>query len=160
MHSILSTWATNWISGWRQVFRHLRVQTPVTDLAIEYALMATSVAVASAGIALAYLFYIRRPELPQRLYQRAQPVHKVLTNKFYVDEIYEAILIKPLHRISDLLLFRVIDRAIIDALVHGVGRFFVVTADSVRTWQTGSVATYALTLVVATVLMLLYYLGF
>jgi NADH-quinone oxidoreductase subunit L len=72
-----------------QVFPH-----PLPDEATEWALMGASVAVAVAGIFLARYLYKARPELSERLAQTFAPIHRLLTNKYYVDEIYGAVFVR------------------------------------------------------------------
>src|SRR4051794_23103495 len=59
------------------------------DASTEWILMAISVAVAITGILIARWFYHRKPELPEAIYSRVGPLHGLLYNKYYVDEIYD-----------------------------------------------------------------------
>jgi NADH-quinone oxidoreductase subunit L len=72
-----------------QVFPH-----PLHDEGMEWALMGASVAVAVAGILLARYLYQARPELSDRLAQALAPIHRLLANKYYVDEIYGALVVR------------------------------------------------------------------
>jgi NADH-quinone oxidoreductase subunit L len=72
-----------------QVFPH-----PLHDEATEWSLMGASVAVAVAGIFLARYLYKARPELSERLAQTFAPIHRLLTNKYYVDELYDALFVR------------------------------------------------------------------
>jgi NADH-quinone oxidoreductase subunit L len=67
---------------------------PVPGHATEWALMAASVAGGLAGIAVAWLFFRRHPEIPVRLAGSLAGVHRLLTNKYYVDEIYQALFVR------------------------------------------------------------------
>jgi NADH-quinone oxidoreductase subunit L len=67
---------------------------PVPGHAVEWALMAASVFVGLAGIAVAWLFFQRHPEIPERLAGRLAGVHRLLTNKYYVDEIYGKVFVR------------------------------------------------------------------
>ena len=64
-----------------------------TLAAVELGLMVFSVLVAVAGIALAWQFYVVKPEISERLAERFAGAHRTLTNKYYVDELYEATVI-------------------------------------------------------------------
>src|SRR5438128_10805434 len=68
--------------------------------AIELILMAVSAGAALAGAGLAYLFYIARPTLPERLSAKAHSMYSIMLNKFYVDEIYDAVVVWPVVRMS------------------------------------------------------------
>ena len=69
---------------------------PVPGHAVEWALMAASVLVGLAGIAVAWLFFQRHPEIPERLAGRLAGVHRLLSNKYYVDEIYGKVFVRGL----------------------------------------------------------------
>jgi NADH-quinone oxidoreductase subunit L len=85
--------------------------------AIEYGLMAASVALALMGIFLAWLFYIKQPALPQRFTRAVGPVYTLVANKFYVDELYGATVIAGFYAISRLSDW--FDRWIVDGIVNG-----------------------------------------
>lgn len=68
---------------------------PHLSLSTELGLLSTSAGVAILGIALAYLFYIVRPSWPQNLTQQTRPLFELLVNKYYVDEFYELIFVRP-----------------------------------------------------------------
>jgi NADH-quinone oxidoreductase subunit L len=63
---------------------------------IEAALMGASVLMAALGIGLAWQFFQRHPEYPQRLATSLRPVHQLLLRKYYVDEIYDAVFVRGL----------------------------------------------------------------
>jgi NADH-quinone oxidoreductase subunit L len=69
---------------------------PAPGHALELALMAASVLVGLAGIAVATLFFQRHPQIPERLALRLGGVHRLLLNKYYVDEIYGALFVRGL----------------------------------------------------------------
>jgi NADH-quinone oxidoreductase subunit L len=67
---------------------------PVPSHAIEWALMGASVLVGLAGIAVAWLFFQRHPEIPERLARSLAGLHRLLSNKYYMDEIYDALFVR------------------------------------------------------------------
>jgi NADH-quinone oxidoreductase subunit L len=78
--------------------------------------MASSVAIAMAGIFLAWLFYVRRPSLPRRFAQAVGPLYRLVAEKFYIDELYAMTVLAAFYaatRISDWF-----DRRIVDGLVN------------------------------------------
>ena len=85
-------------------------------------------------------------------------VHRTLLNKYWIDELYDAAIVQPLKWASDHVLWKVVDVWIIDGVVNGVGVFVRGSAALIRMAQTGSIRTYAASLVLGVVLMLGYYL--
>jgi NADH-quinone oxidoreductase subunit L len=125
---------------------------------LELGLMGVSTAAAAAGIGIALFFFYRNREAANRLAERFIGVYTVLTNKYYVDEIYDAAVVQPIRIVADEGLWKVVDVRVIDGSVNGV-------AESVRGWsellrrlQTGSVRAYAASLLFGVVALLGYYL--
>jgi NADH-quinone oxidoreductase subunit L len=69
---------------------------PVPGHAVELALMGASVVVGLAGIGVAWLFFRRHPGIPERLASQLSGLHRLLSNKYYVDEIYGALFVRGL----------------------------------------------------------------
>ncbi|MFB3830071.1 MAG: NADH-quinone oxidoreductase subunit L [Bryobacteraceae bacterium] len=90
------------------------------DASIEWLLMALSVAVAVAGIAVARWFYHRKPEIPDALEARFKPAHRILLNKWYVDELYDFLFINGLSKGGGTLLCK-FDQTVVDGGVNGAG---------------------------------------
>src|SRR5216684_1107992 len=84
----------------------------------ELLLMAVSVAVAFLGWWLAYLLYYRRPELPQKIADSLDGLYVAVAHKYYIDELYAALFVKPLIDGSTRILWQGVDRKIIDATVN------------------------------------------
>ena len=82
----------------------------------------------------------------------------LLLNKYYVDEIYDAAVVQPIHIISEDGLWKGVDAGVIDRAVNGVGRAVGGSGEVLRRVQTGSVRTYAASLFFGVVLILGYYL--
>ncbi len=110
---------------------------------LDLVLMIVSVGVALSGVALSYLFYVRKPkELPQRAGAAAPWAYKGILNKWYIDEIYNATVIRLVVDGSRVLWKRV-DAAVIDGAVNGVARLWDLGGRIVRPAQTGRVENYA-----------------
>jgi NADH-quinone oxidoreductase subunit L len=88
---------------------------------MELLLMLISVSVVLISIFLAYYLYIKRTELPAKIAQKFAPIHKLLLNKYYVDEIYHAVFVKTLLKLNDILAYK-IDLGIIDWFVNKTGK--------------------------------------
>jgi len=129
------------------------------DHAMEYLLMAVSVLVAAGGIGLAYVFYVRAPALPARVAAAAAGLYRLSFNKWYVDELYDAIIVRPTVALAHGL-WRGVDVFIIDGAVNGVGRVTQAWGTLLRVMQTGQLQHYALFMALGAVLMVgLYLLG-
>jgi NADH-quinone oxidoreductase subunit L len=109
----------------------------------EWMVMGISVLVGFAGIGLAYFMYILRPELPSRVSQQLSAVHRVLFNKYYVDELYSFIIIRPTIWIAKNVLIGVTDARIIEAIVNGVPSAIAAFSSGLRRAQTGLTQHYA-----------------
>jgi NADH-quinone oxidoreductase subunit L len=127
------------------------------DHATELGLMAFSSGLALAGIGIAAYFFLRRKDAAGRLASRFAGVHRVLLNKYYVDEFYDAALVQPIKRTSERALWRVVDAGVIDGAVNGAGSFVNGASAILRRLQTGSMRAYALSVFVGVVLILGYY---
>jgi NADH-quinone oxidoreductase subunit L len=109
----------------------------------EMVVMMISIAVGLAGIGLAYFMYVMRPELPARLTQQFRGVHRVLFNKYYVDELYSFIIIRPAIWTAKNVLIGITDARIIEAIVNGVPSAIAALSSGLRKVQTGLMQHYA-----------------
>jgi NADH-quinone oxidoreductase subunit L len=93
------------------------------DHATEYWMAFAAVAIASVGAALAWWLYVKNPSIPATLAEKLSGLYRMLLNKYYVDEIYDATIVRPLVAFSDRVLFRIIDTRLIDGLaINGTAR--------------------------------------
>jgi NADH-quinone oxidoreductase subunit L len=122
------------------------------DPTLEIALMAISLAIALMGIFLAHRFYVKDPQAPHRLAERARGLYDLLWNKWWVDEIYDARIVQPIVRLSNRL-WKDVDTAVVDAAVNGVGKKVEQGAGWLRLAQTGYVQMYALILTLGMVVV-------
>jgi NADH-quinone oxidoreductase subunit L len=111
------------------------------------ALNFTALAIALTSIGCAYFAYLRSPQIVDRIYSAAGGLFTVLWNKYYVDEIYETLILNPYMSLSKFC-WRVVDTRGIDAVVNGVGWFVGGVGGRVRKLQTGNVQAYALIMLV------------
>ena len=124
----------------------------------ELMLMGISSGVAIAGILIAVYFWLRNPGAAAAMASRLRPIYTLLYNKYYVDELYDTLLVQPIKQLSIKGLWRGADAILIDGAVNGVGTVVHTTSTALRRLQTGSVRTYAAAIFVGVVLMLGYYL--
>jgi NADH-quinone oxidoreductase subunit L len=149
---------------------------------MELGLMGLSVLIALAGVGVAYALYVRRPELSDRVAAAAGPAYKVVLNKYYVDELYDALFVNRTKDLGNGL--AAFDLGVIDGGVNGAGWFTRTTATLSRLWdlwvidglvnvaafvvktlsypvrviQTGLVQTYAWLITLGVLAFLAYYL--
>lgn len=158
------------IGGWvgtpfYDVFAHyLEPMFPKTahevPMNTEIGLMAVALVVAASGIFLAYHFHLKKAaETDKLLAENAffAGIHKVLHNKYYVDEIYFAVIVRPILFISEKLLFRGFDVNIIDGIVNDTGEFLRGTGKVFRRFQTGDTRTYAAAILIGALGLVAYF---
>jgi len=97
-----------------------------------YILMIVSTVVALSGIYLAYAMYYKKSISPEKLKTKFAFVYKVLYNKYYFDELYHAIIVNPIMKLSNILFVK-LDVGVVDWLVNGTGSFTVFLSD-VKEW--------------------------
>jgi NADH-quinone oxidoreductase subunit L len=128
------------------------------DTQTELLLMFGSVLVALAGIGIATVFFLKSPQKADAMAHQFSGLHRVLLNKYYVDEIYDATIVQPVKGLSSGVLWRGVDAGIIDGLVNGVGLLIRGWSAVLRRLQTGSVRAYAMSIFLGVVSILGYYL--
>ncbi|MEY4374923.1 MAG: NADH-quinone oxidoreductase subunit [Candidatus Eisenbacteria bacterium] len=123
----------------------------------EWALMAGSVGVGLLGMLLAFRAYLWTPELATSIRARLEGVHRLLENKYWVDEVYHAIVVRPLVSGSEWL-WRFWDAKIVDGIVNGVGYTIEGGSAILKLFQTGFVGTYALFITLGVIALFLHFL--
>ena len=101
-----------------------------------------STAAALAGVGLAWLFYISRPDLAKSVVKRAKLLYALSHDKFFIDEIYAALIVRPLELLAALL--AAIDGYLVDGVVNACGALPRVLGAMFRPLQGGLVQFYAL----------------
>jgi NADH-quinone oxidoreductase subunit L len=109
----------------------------------EYLLMALSVAVAAGAIYAARTVYLRRTELAEQWKGRFPVLYRILFNKYYVDEAYDALVVRPTVKVSEGLLWKGVDVAVIDGIVDGSAKLTGLVAQGIRKVQNGIAQQYA-----------------
>jgi NADH-quinone oxidoreductase subunit L len=118
-----------------------------------FGLMGVSTLVAVAGIALAWWMYVRQPGTAAALAQKYPGMYELSRNRFYLDEIYDALVVKPLTALASLC--RVIDQYLVDGLVDLLGNVPRFLGLLFRPIQNGLVQFYALAMILGLVVFLL-----
>jgi NADH-quinone oxidoreductase subunit L len=134
----------------------LHIETNIPHL--ELYLSIAAVLVALEGWLIADKYYRRKTERPAQLAAAVPTGYKLLANKYYVDEIYGAAIVKPLFAVSKYLLGWVVDTAILGGiawLLAGIANF---TGMILQRWQSGNLRTYAAWLAFGAAVVLLFVL--
>ncbi|MGH9528326.1 MAG: NADH-quinone oxidoreductase subunit L, partial [Terriglobales bacterium] len=116
---------------------------PKTGPATELIFTGISVAFAFAGLYLAWLLYLHRPQLPQQIARSLGGFYEAVLHKYYVDEFYATLFVKPLVGGSRAILWHGIDQGVIDAAVDGSADGARDVSDTMRHMQSGNIRSYA-----------------
>jgi NADH-quinone oxidoreductase subunit L len=110
---------------------------------IVQALLGAPVIAGLLGFLLAWWFYIKSPETPKKLAESLSGLYKLLSGKYFIDELYLAVIVRPLVWVSDKMLWHVVDEGVIDGTVNGVATVSRETGDRLRRASTGNIRSYA-----------------
>jgi NADH-quinone oxidoreductase subunit L len=128
------------------------------ESALELTLMAVSSLIAFLGIGLAAFLWLKNPRVPASLAAQFPGLHRLLLNKYYVDEVYDAAIVHPIQRASTEGLWKGMDVKLVDGAVNLAGYLVAAVSAVLRLTQTGSVRSYAASTFLGVVLVLGYYL--
>ena len=103
-----------------------------------------------AGLGMAYAMYGMKAIDPERITGAMPAAHRTLWRKFYVDEVYDALVVRPFHRFAPILWHR-IDEGVFDRVVNGSGRSLIMAAQLFRRLQDGRVRSYGLSIALGAV---------
>jgi len=117
--------------------------------------MLISVAFGFGGIFLAWLFYVARPELPDRVAAGFGGLYKLIYNKYFVDEIYDAAVVTPLVSGSREVLWKAVDATVIDGTVNGIAHRARGMGGVLKLLQSGNIRSYATWVLLGSVVLLL-----
>ena len=116
-----------------------------------HALIGWPVLIALAGLLVAWWFYIKNPQLPKKLAESLRAPYALVLHKYYVDELYNAAIIRPLLWISTNVLWHGLDETVIDGTVNGVARVARESGSELREIQSGNARSYATWVVIGAV---------
>src|SRR5262249_17167151 len=109
----------------------------------EWILTGISVAAGTLGLFFAWLFYYKKPELPDQIAAKMHGLYTMVLHKYYIDEAYGAIFVKPLLALSTVVFWRGVDQSVIDGLVSGAGSASKGIGNELRRMQSGNIRSYA-----------------
>ncbi len=124
------------------------------DHSTEYMLMAISVAVAVVAIIFAYITYVSKRTVPADERTGTSGLHKLIYNKYYIDELYNTLIVRPVMSLSTGL-YQFVEKGIIDPIVNGFGKVTIAGGRNLRFLQTGAIGFYIFAMVISIALILL-----
>jgi len=117
------------------------------SLTLELVLMGTSLAIAVVGLLFARWMYVTDPAAPDRVIKRLPGLHRLVYNKYWMDELYDTMFVNSIVRFSRFL-WRAFDDAIIDGIVNGTAAVVRSWGSALRLLESGLVKDYALSILV------------
>jgi NADH-quinone oxidoreductase subunit L len=132
------------------------IETGHYSHAFEWGLVALTIGLAFCGFVAAFVLYLKRPELPGKLVGSFQGAYRTIYNKWYVDEIYDALFVNPTKKLGTFL-WKGFDVKVVDGIVNGTGWVVQACSRGLRFTQSGLVHNYALTMVIGAFVMVAFY---
>ena len=120
----------------------------------EWLLMGIAVAAALVMIYITWVLFMKKKVLPAEREDLLKPWQKLIYNKYYVDEVYEAGITKPINVIGKAL-YEFFDKQIIDGLVNGVGTLVKGAGSLIRLYQNGNIGFYVMNMALGVILIVL-----
>lgn len=134
---------------------HAKMGELSLDHGTEYMLMAISVGGVLFALFFAYTKYIRNVHVPLADPEKRSLLAKISYNKYYVDEIYDALITRPIDALSSFF-YHVVDKLGIDGLVNNVGKTATEASKGFRLLQTGNIGFYIFMMVLGAMALLIY----
>lgn len=122
---------------------------------VEWLLMGFAVVAAAASIYVAYEIYKKNGLVPNEKENAKQKWKTTIYNKFYIDEIYDSLIRKPIDYLSGVF-HKIFDIQIFDGIVNGVGTLAKTAGSYVRLIQNGSITFYFISMVIAVAVILIF----
>jgi NADH-quinone oxidoreductase subunit L len=117
--------------------------------------MGISAAISIIGILIAYYIYILKPATAESIASAAGPLYTLIDHKYYVDEIYGALIVRPIEAFSRTVLWKGVDVAAVDGAVDLLGHRFRGIGAIFRQMQSGSIRNYATWVMLGSLLVLI-----
>jgi NADH-quinone oxidoreductase subunit L len=121
---------------------------------MELTLAGVAVLTALVGFLIAFWLYIKRTDKPAQLAKSLRGAYTTLLNKYYIDELYAAAVVKPLVWISTYVLWKFVDVGVIDGAVNGIAGTTAALGDGARQAQSGNARSYAVWVLVGAIVIM------
>ena len=125
-----------------------------TAHALETPLAVVAVVTALIGFAIAFWLYLRQPGKPEAFAKSMRGLYNTLLHKYYVDELYAAVIVKPLLWLSRTVLWQGVDVRAIDGTVNGIAHGASEIGDGLRHAQSGNTRSYAVWVVIGAIVII------
>ncbi len=148
----------HWLSGFLNPVlntQHSTIEPSSLNHSTEYILMAVSVAGAVIAALVAYFIYVKKRNTPKAENEPRTAWERLSYNRFYIDELYDALIVRPLNGLS-VFFYNVVDRKGIDGLVNGLGRGTNETSKGLRLLQSGNISFYIFMMVLGLIVLFAY----
>jgi NADH-quinone oxidoreductase subunit L len=129
--------------GFIPVPKFLEPMFPAAEAPENFSLVAISVAMGLGGILLAWLFYVAKPKWPGKLAESFGALYGLMYDKYRIDELYNAVVVKPLVEGSRVVLWKGVDAGLIDGMVNGIGSQARGIGGVLKLLQSGNIRSYA-----------------
>ena len=154
----------NWFEHFLDPAIHAQIMVPAHaegSTGLELGLAVISTLVALAGLFAAYFAYVRKPELPAKLAKQFGAFYSLLVHKYWVDEVYQALVVRPLNVFARIGLWWTVDKGLVDGSGYAAAGGAMGLGAVLRRIQSGNIRSYAGWLAAgAAGLILLMYLGY
>ena len=120
----------------------------------EITLMIISVILAVTGIMVARGIYLKNPAFADKMRSKFSGAYKILWNKYFVDEFYDWLIVTPIYRFSESVLWKITDAKIIDGVVNGAASLISSISEKIRKFESGVAQFYALIMAVGVAIAL------
>jgi NADH-quinone oxidoreductase subunit L len=142
----------NWIGHFFEpLLGHPHIEASHSE---EMMVMGVSIAAAIGGIAVSCIFYLLKPEIPARLAGKFKGIYRTLWNKYYIDELYDFIIVRPVKWLATNILVAVTDGKMIEGAVNGIPQAIRDMGERLRKLQTGQAQHYAMSMALGLFLIL------
>jgi NADH-quinone oxidoreductase subunit L len=151
--------AYNRVEDWlHPVFVRYPVKGPALANALPFSWtsLLLTLGITALGALVAWQVYYRRNPDPQRVGALAPSIYQLLYHRYYVDELYDLILVSPI-KFAARMMYRFVERDVVDFTVDGVARLVRLSSNRLRNIQTGYARSYALGILFGAVLMVGFY---
>ncbi len=122
----------------------------------EILLMSVSVALVLSAIYFALNIYTKKPQIAESVSIKFKGLYNMLLNKYFVDEAYESVVVKPIQKGSEKILWKIADVTLIDGAVNGLAKLVDKLSGSLRKIQTGVTQSYAVVMMTGIAIVLLW----